>query len=326
MDDKSTRILRSVYGEILRQYSPSKSFFIRHYNYELISRVDIFYDDYYSKMVAKGMPTEKDKLDYLNKTKRWTDKDEKKLKDSLVVLNSLEENKKTLYLESQIRQVNDSIKAAKKEYFFLLNKKLTLLDSTAETATTKEIDALYVFNSIFKDEKLTIPLFTRPQWEELDSEEFESISEEYNRALSKFKVETIQKIALSGWYQGIYNLSDGKAFELWGTNVANLTFYQEQLTRYAGFFKNVLEDDIKIPDDIKEEPTRLIEWWRSGKKLREVYNEAQSKSKNAMIAGATSEDLAKIGQQAQKSSFKELAEKQGKKTLNMSDMIKAGMV
>ena len=84
--------------------------------------------------------------------------------------------------------------------------------------------------------------------------------------------------------------------------------------------------ETKVPDDVKEDPEKLVEWFDSTKSARETLE----KSKNAgqdgsatSLVGATKEDLQRLGLDNPDETInlaKKAAEKGGR--LNMEDMMK----
>ena len=109
--------------------------------------------------------------------------------------------------------------------------------------------------------------------------------------------------------------------------LVNLTFYQIELFGYARYYKSLIDNsETQVPDDVKEDPEKMVEWFDSTKSARETLE----KSKNAgqdgsatSLVGASKQDLKRLGLDNPNETInlaKKAVEKGGK--LNMEDMMK----
>ena len=84
--------------------------------------------------------------------------------------------------------------------------------------------------------------------------------------------------------------------------------------------------EAKVPDDVKEDPEKLVEWFESTKNAREVLDKSKGAEKEGSatsLVGATKQDLKRLGLDNPNETInlaKKAAEKGG--TLSMEDMMK----
>ncbi len=105
----------------------------------------------------------------------------------------------------------------------------------------------------------------------------------------------------------------------------HLSFYQTEVFSYGLQFKNILSDTKnKPPEDVANDPDKLIEWADANRNAQEVLEKAKDEEGSASsLVGATPEDLKHLGIDVETDGIsleKAAAEKGG--SLNMEDLMK----
>ena len=113
--------------------------------------------------------------------------------------------------------------------------------------------------------------------------------------------------------------------EFFGKCVCELTYNQVKLLIYTRFFKNVFQQNDKMPQDIKNDPDKIIDYVNANENAKKVMENKNGKENQASsIVGATSEDLEYVGLKAKGQKTLSLADEAKKKggSLSMEDMMK----
>jgi len=322
MDERYFRVL---FSELLKGYSvlllEDEQYKIRHLDYHITAGVEALYRKLYLEAVEQGIPTEKDRLGELKKTGEWTDKDEAKIEAHKRQISSLEKAKQTAYLESQMVIQNRRLKEEKSVLRAVLGQKRKLIGVTAEFLANKRSDSEYLFLSIHYNDK---QFFDRKTFEDLNEQEYQKWHSNYTLATEKFHHKNIEKLALLPFLQSLYDLSNKNVMEFYGKPVVELTVYQEELLKYAGYFNHILHET-HPPEELLEKPQELIDWFTTGRNLKNVQS-ASGGGSNRTIIGATGKDMAKLGQGGPDLSYLDKAKSEGKTGFALKDLMQAGAI
>ena len=120
-------------------------------------------------------------------------------------------------------------------------------------------------------------------------------------------------------YNTIETLSDGEAIDI--------SEYQIELFGSGRYFKSLMEQsDANVPEEIKDNPEKIIEWFDSTKSAKEVLDKSRNAGQDGSattLVGATKQDLERLGLSSPEETVnlaQKAAEKGGK--LTMQDMMK----
>lgn len=293
-----TRFLRFVFCEIVNGYSQivldksNSIIFAKHIDYSIISKANTVYNELYKKFQKTGLPTEKQRLLYLEKTDEWTPKDERSIKEDEDFLSILEEAKSKLALNQQIKEQKERISDARRRLLVKTNRRAKLIGATVESTIEREINKRYVFYSVFSDKELTKPFFEGDYDD--GTEQFDEIEDKYSVITNSFSWNNIAQLAMSDFVRNLYNLCDGKIMDFYGKPAVSLSIYQEQLFKWIGIFKSIFESEFKPPARLLENPNELIDWFTGARNLSKMVDDNEGKG-NVSIVGATTEDFEKIG-------------------------------
>lgn len=316
---------RVLFGDILRGSSVfvfnDTRLTIRHLNYFLLSEIDVLYSSFLERAISSGVPTEQERLSYIEKNGQWTQKDEDQVKNHEQMIEGLETTKKKLFLQSQINQINDAIVREKRLYGLLLEKKHKLIGVTAEKIASDKISAEYIYNSIYLDNNL---YFKREDFDALDDIQYKSLEDSYNKVIERLGTKYLMKLAISDFIQNLYDLCDERIVDFYGVPATKLTIFQEELMRYVRFFSPLLKES-GIDPKIKEDPEKLIDYVIAERNLKQVHGEAKARGdgKNVSIVGMTQEDSKKLGVTHNPvDALVQRAKSQGKSSIDINEIMK----
>ena len=327
MEDGSLKV---IFSEILRGFTlvNSKDYGkirVKHFTNFDSAELDIKNKFFYDKAVGQGLPTREERVEYLLKEGIWTDAKNKEILQVKSMLSGLRNSKSKVYLQAHIDNLNSQIKDQQFKLAQLEFEKEELIGFCAENYASRRINEYYMYNALLTGEGEK--LFTLSEFEDLEESKLVDLIAIYNSSTKKFGSMNLKKISLSGFFSNLFYLCEDNAHVFFGKPLVELTFYQIELFGYGRYYKSLMENsEAKVPDDVKEDPEKFVEWFESTKNARETLD----KSKNAgqdgsatSLVGATPEDLKRLGLDNPNETIslaKKAAEKGGR--LNMEDMMK----
>ena len=320
--------LKVVFSEILRGYTLVESSFgnirIKHFTNFDSAELDIKNRLFYQKAVSKGLPTRKERVDFLLKEGIWTEEKSKKILEVKSFIAGLRNSKSKVFLQTHIDQINSDLKENETQLAVLTLEKEELIGFCAETYASRRINEHYMFNALLKEngEKL----FSPEVFEELDEGKLMKLISIYNKNTKKFESGQLKRLAVSACFTNLFYLSENNAYTFFGKPLVELTFYQIELFGHGRYYKSLLENsNSKPPDDIATNPDKMVEWFDSSKSAKETLDKSKAAEEGGTVSlvGATKEDLKRLGLDNPNETVnlaKKAAEKGGK--LNMEDMMK----
>ena len=326
----SISLLKRVFADIVRGYSVAYDdkfgkIYVKHLNSFDSSDLETEKEQYFEKAKRMGVPTEAEQEKMLLEQGLWSEDQEKAIAEQKVFTENLKRQKSKLYLKSQIEVLKKEIAKAEEKLKELELEKLQLIGNTCETFAAKKINEYYMYISVFEDEDLEERKFSSTEFDELSDSDLVSLINVYNQTSAKFDHTVIKKVALSPLFLNFFYLCDDSAVNFYGEPIVHLTFYQTEVFSYGLQFKNILSDTKnKPPDEIANDPDKLIEWADANKNAKEILDKAKDEEGAASsIVGATKEDLEHLGVDMKTEGIsleKAAADKGG--SLNMQDLMK----
>jgi len=146
--------------------------------------------------------------------------------------------------------------------------------------------------------------------------------------MQKFNSKNLKRIALSGFFLNFYHLCDDNPFTFFGQAATRLTFYQAELFGHGRYFKHILQNSKnKPPDDIMNEPDKIIEWYESSTSAQAAMDKATTsadKMGGSSIVGASRKEMEHLGAASEETEAVDLAKEAAKKggQLSMADLLK----
>jgi hypothetical protein len=299
-------------------------FYLKHMSFEDQVDIDSIYDKYFEQAKLKGVPTHQETLDRLIEEKEWSKKQENEITQHEDFIANLMKQKKSLYLKSEIKRLNKEIEDAQIKLNDLKNTRASFFSRTAESYAEERVNDFYILKCLYKDKKIQVPAYTDEEFDDIDSESLHSIIKQYNNVYRLINDENIQKIVLQDFFNLFMPFAENP-IDFFGRPICELTYNQLKLLVYARFFRNTFQQNENIPEDIKKDPDKIIDYVsanENAKKLKEKQSDKENIAES--IVGATKEDLEYLNlkKPGQKTlSLSEEAKKKGG-SLSMEDMMK----
>jgi hypothetical protein len=246
----------------------------------------------------------------------------KKIVNELSFKENLIAQKRGMYLKSKIDEINVEIKAADTNIAKYRNKKAELFGSTAESFANEKVNDYYILKCLYKDRALESPVFSEEEFDDIDAVLLAHITEEYQKVYSLLTDENIQKLVLDDFFY-LYLPFTESPFDFYGKGACELSYHQLKLLIYSRFFKNVLQNNDKMPEEIKKDPEKIMEYMHATENAKKIFqNKAESGGAQSLV-GATKADyeylnMKRPGQRGL--SLKEAAKKSGG-SLDMKQMM-----
>lgn len=322
--------LKVTFSEVLRGFSASVlPYFgeirIKHFNNFDSAELDVKNKDFYDNAVSKGLPTRKDRIDYLLKENIWTDEKNKEILNTRTAIEGIKKTKSKVFLQAHLDQANVELQKQKLNLIKLEVEKEELIGFTAEAYASRRINEHYMFNAILG--KNGEKLFSRQEFEELEEEKMTELIGAYNKNTNKFNSKALKLVSVSGFYSNLFHLCSDNAYIFYGKPLVELTFYQIELFGYGKYHKTLIENaEHKPPEEIAQNPQKLVEWFESGKNIKEVLDKSENAGKEGTatsLVGASKQDLKRLGLDNPNETInlaKKAAEKGGR--LSMDDLMK----
>ena len=322
--------LKVIFSEILRGYTlvENKDFGkikIKHFNNFDSAELDIKNRYFYEKARDQGLPTREQKIEYLLKEDIWDDKKNKEILNLKTMIAGLKNSKSKVFLQAHIDNINRQLEENQLKLAHLEIQKEELIGFCAENYAQRRINEHYMQKAILKDNGEF--LLSNEDFEDLQQDQLMGLISTYNKNTRKFESPNLKKISLSGFFTNLFYLCENNAYTFFGKPLVELTFYQVELFGYARYYKSLMESsENKVPDEVRQDPEKIVEWFESSKSAREVMDKSQTAGKEGSatsLVGATKQDLKRLGLDNPNETIslaKKAAEKGG--SLTMEDMMK----
>jgi hypothetical protein len=312
--------LKEIFSDIMKGYSYillDDIIYIKHFNLYDAAEIDLYSDVFYQEALKRGLLKEEDKLQLLITKKIWDKEDEfNQAKDLITNMKQAKQNAKTW----QAPKIEEEIKKKQDEYFLLLNERNNLLGKTAEDYVNKKIDEYYILASLYKDKELKTSLYDFDKFYDVDEDRLLNIIKHYNEKIVNFNAPNIKKISLFNNFTNLFHLCDNNAKNFFGKDVSHLTFYQAELFAYGRYFKSLMENAGKpVPEEIKEDPEKIEEWFEMTKNIEKTMDQANSRNSDGTVLFGQPKDLKKAG--VESVNISEAVKKHGGQ-MNMKEIMK----
>lgn len=315
--------LKLLFSDLLKGYSTAnyrnQSIIVKHLTHFDVADFDIKYNDYFETARLKGAETIKEREDFLIREGSWSPQKDKEIKDNISFINGLRETKSKLFRQSEIEQINKTIKESEEKIGVLEDEKNQLLQYTAESFASKKIVEYQIFKSLLLLNQT--PLFTEEEYDQLTDHELLEIAKIYNEKFTYFNENNFKRIALSNFFLNSFYLCKDNPFTFYGKPIIQLTLFQIDVFSHAVYFKHLLSNaPSKPPPEIMENPDKLIDWSNASKSVKEQLDKGK---KPEDLVGLTQKDRDALGIQSNNMHNKlvEAAKKKGS-PLTAADIMK----
>jgi len=328
MDQSLKSDLKFAFKDIKNGFSKIKVFenlfYLKHMSFDDQLDIDFAYKEFYDKAISRGLPTQKQTIEQLIEEKQWSAKEERQITEQEKFIADLVKQKKAIYLKSEIQRINKDIEEATKKLLVLKNQKVNLMSRTAESYAEEKVNDLYILKCLYKDKHFESPAYSEEEFDSIESDMLFEIIKNYNLVYKNINDDTIQKIVLQDFFN-LYMPFTDNVYDFYGKSLVELSYNQLKLVIYARFFKNIFQNNDKMPEDIKSDPDKIIDYVNANENAKKSIERKNNKENSAQsIVGATREDLEYLNVVKPGQKTLSLAEEAKKKggSLSMDDMMK----
>lgn len=317
---------RKIFRDVVRGYSSTileEDFvYVKHLTPHDQVELEEIEERYFNIALRKGVPTEEEMLLFLKEEEQWSEDDDKFIEDKKYFLDTLKTAKSKMVIK---RQIDQQEKTIQEETLLLARKeaeKMSLLGNTCEKYAKDRLNDFYMIKSFFKDKNLSEPLFSEDKFDEMENQDIKKVVFRYNELFEGFSEESIQYTILEDFYNPYLSFAED-SMQFYGKPFCELTYNQIRLIVYTRVFKNIFDTNENIPDNIRKDPAKLLEFGSSSKEERDKTKQKLSQGSAGTLVGAKEEDYEYLGIERPKGgvSLHEEAKKKGG-TLNMEDLMK----
>lgn len=310
-------ILKKTFADIAVGYSHGnilgRACYIRHLSYSNQIDYERKKDMFYEQAKSSGLLTEKEKLDQLIKNNEWNSSKDKQISDSKIVLEGLINTKAKAKHPSMIAGLNKQIKEEEEKIEKIESEKRVLLGLTCELFSEKEINDYYIYTNIFSNKEMTDVLFKEEEFEYFSNSEISEICNDYSKNLESCSEINIKKLAMTPLFQKYFSLTGENISQFFGKPICNLTFYQIELLKYGGYFRNIfINNDVKNwPKHVFDDPNVLIDYAETVARGKQDAQKQGAYDEDTVVVGANKEDAKALGLKTKNNIAKEIVQKGG---------------
>jgi len=250
-------------------------------------------EHFVTKAVKRGLPTQEETLTRLKEEGMWTAADIAELTEQEKYVESLKNARKQLFIKHEIDDNIEQTKKAHLKVVQLTMAKEELIGQTSEKYAKSRVSDYYILKSFYKNEALTKPTYSEEEIDELGKEDLLRIIQSYNKKIFAFTDENIQTIVLQDFYSPYFPFSDN-VMNFYNKPLFDLSLNQVKLIVFTRMFKNIFESYPKIPETIKKDPSKIIDYVNAQDKAKDVTSNLDKEGASTIV-GAKEEDYEYLG-------------------------------
>lgn len=316
----------SIIGEIFDGYSEfewkGKKLFIKHVSIQDQRYLHKYYEKFKHSALTRGVESEESILARLKDDGMWSGSDESKIKSLKIEIKNLNRTKDQLFIPSQKESFEQDIKDRGQELFEIENKRKELVGKTAEEYASSRSSQEMIRYFIFDCPNLKNNFFSEQEFDELDDIDLLLINSIQSEISKRISEDNIQKAVLRPFFS-MYLSQCENSFGFYGKPITKLSVHQLKTITFGRMFFNVFQNTENIPDDIKDDPVKLLNFAEAQRNKSSNSSFIKDDSDASMVFGANKQDMDVLAPDTKRggvSLSQALKDKGGK--LNMDDMIK----
>jgi hypothetical protein len=309
-----------VFGWSEIQYR-AESAYLKHLS--VFDQVDIeeVRNSFFKKAKDRGLPTKSDALQRLKEEEMWTSHDDFKIKEQEDYLIHAENTKKELYLKKEIDRANEEIHEVRRKILSFETQKEELLGQTCEKYADSRVSDHYIVRSLYRDRTISETYYNQEEVDEMTRSEMTEIVRLYNTAYGVFDDINIQKVVLQDFYQPYMPFCEN-VNNMFSKPLFELSINQVKLIIYSRMFKNIFENYSKIPDRIRTNPEKIIDYVNAQEKAKDKLKNFDKDGASTLV-GAKKEDYEYLGvANSQENTLSAKLKQKGGK-MDMKDLMEA---
>jgi hypothetical protein len=316
----------ALVGEVFDGYTEvdfkGDPLFVKHFSIRDQSIIYKSYNRHKSSAIKRGVETEEQILKRLKDDDIWTDDDDLKIAQLSSEVENLKSTQKSLFIPSQKTQLQKEIDQKRIDLFNLQIKRKEVVGRTAEDYASSLSSQESIRYFLFKDKDFKDHAFSHNDFEELDDRDLMSLTSIQSEMSSRANDVNLQMAALRPFFSMYLSQCENLGL-FYGKPVINLSVFQLKLALYGRMFHNIFQNVDNIPDNIREDPEKLMSFAESQTNKSSSKKFIKDDSDASVVFGANKEDMNIIAPDS-KNNTVSLSEEMRKAggTLNMEQMIK----
>ena len=275
---------------------------------------------FFNTAKTRGLLEREDKLRLLLKEGYWLTESEIEIEQLEKKISNLEMVIKNLIIKKQIKETKQRKTETELQLKKLMDEKEDCVGFCVEDFVFQKMNELVIFNSFFKDQKLSQPLFSEEEFDNLSQSDISGLIKVLNDFYTEFSHNQIKRICACSFFINLFSLSSEHVSHFFGTHATNLTILQVNLFCQGRYFKSLIEsrkENVTAPSDVMSDPDKMIEWYDS--LSSDLSKVSSSDSDGISYVGATEEELKKMAGSSA-ISISDFAKKKGG-SLTMQDFL-----
>ncbi len=316
----------SIIGEVFDGYSEivfkGAPLCIKHASIQDQRYLHKYYEKYKEIALQRGVDSEKDALKRLNDEGMWSSSDESRINSLKLEIQNLKQTKKKLFVPSQKESFEKDIQERESEVMSLELKRQELVGKTAEDYASSRASQEMVRYFVFDGPDLKNNYFSEKDFDELDDIELLLINSEQKLITERINELNIQHAVLRPFFS-MYISQCEDVYGFYGKPITQLSIHQLKVAIFGRMFFNIFQHTEDIPDNIKEDPEKLMAFSEAQRNKDSNSKFIKEDSDASMVFGAKKEDMNVIAPETKKGgvSLSDALKNKGGK-LSMEDMIK----
>ena len=245
-------------------YVPKEKIYMKHLDDIDHSTISKIQTDFTSEFLNMGVPTRKDRVDFLMETEEWTQDDEDEITSAEFFITDNIENYNLSQIQSQKERIGKALDEARNTVAKKKGEKEQKIGAVAETRAEKLANSYYIYFSFYKDKELTERCWN--SFEEFDEQEDHELTGRiylYNETLAPFKEKNFKKIAVMPFTLNIASYCKDQGMFFFGKAITEFTNYQ--LAVFTKVMRNtfVLRESKQTTPEINNDlmMNTLVDWY-----------------------------------------------------------------
>lgn len=257
--------LQTTYAEIIEgySYSPPLKAYVKHFNDLDYAHVYRIRDEYIREEVGDDILPEAERLKIIMKDDLWSEQDEDDLISLKWLINDNTREIDKIVSMDQRKMIQKIVDDKQIEYDNMSAKRAAYLHPTKEYYSAKYLSEILPYHSLFKTKDLTIPRYTKDEYEEFSEEEITEIALHYAVSLKQFASRDLRILAAMPFVLNQLSLARKNPLVFLNKPVVHLTSLQLDIYNRVMRNLNVLENSEGRPPefDSSTEDQEILDWY-----------------------------------------------------------------
>ena len=255
---KKNLLASSVLLEVLRGYSVldcgGKDVFFKHFYYCDYLALDEYEYKQFKVAVKNGIKTEEKLIETAISKNYWSKALEEKIQSLEWMISKSEQAASKITDNIQKLAFEKSISKQRDELSQLKNKRLSIVQYSAENCAAGKRSSKLLEESLFYDKEFYKPL---------QPEDLASVIDDFKIKLSQLNNEdNLLRAAFDNSFFDIFSMSYRDPLSIIKRDIFNITVLQKNLLGYAHLLLNKLKN-VDMPEDVKRDPRKILEFSKS---------------------------------------------------------------